>query len=187
MPPAPSSSSRGCRRTTSRTGTRLASRASITFAKTGVSLIFSRTNSPTPTSRNDSRNGTRQPHDRNAASSSTADSNQNTPVAAKNPTEGPTCGNAAYSPRRRFGACSTASSAAPPHSPPSPIPWRNRSRISSNGAHMPSVPYPGSSPTSAVDSPISSNETTSTDFRPTRSPKCPNTTDPIGRAANATA
>src|SRR4051812_43472633 len=187
MAPAPSSSSRGWRRSTSTAGTLPASWASSTRANTGVSLILSRTNSPTPTRRKDSRNGTRQPHERNAASSRPDDSSQKTPVAAKKPTDGPSWGKAAYRPRRLRGACSTASSAAPPHSPPSPMPCRKRSASSSNGAQTPNVPYPGSSPTNAVDSPISSSEATSTDLRPTRSPKCPNTTDPNGRAANATA
>lgn len=38
-----------------------------------------------------------------------------------------------------------------------------------------------------VDNPMVNNDATSIDFRPTRSPKCPNSNDPSGRARKATA
>ena len=38
-----------------------------------------------------------------------------------------------------------------------------------------------------VDRPMSSSETMSTDLRPMRSPKCPNSMEPMGRARKATA
>jgi hypothetical protein len=37
-----------------------------------------------------------------------------------------------------------------------------------------------------VATPITSSDATSVALRPTRSPKCPNSTDPTGRATNAT-
>lgn len=89
MPPAPSRISRGCRLKTSSAGALLASCSFITLANTGVSLIFSRTKRPTATSRKESRNGTRQPHEWNASSSSVVDRIQKMPVAAKKPTDGP--------------------------------------------------------------------------------------------------
>jgi hypothetical protein len=43
----------------------------------------------------------------------------------------------------------------------------------------------GSTPIATVDSPIVSSAATSVVFRPTRSPKCPNRAEPIGRARKA--
>ena len=52
----------------------------------------------------------------------------------KKPIGGPSCGNMPNQARRPCGAFSVASSAAPPHSPPSPTPWPKRSRHRSHGA-----------------------------------------------------
>ena len=46
----------------------------------------------------------------------------------------PACGRLPNSPLRPFGACSTAISTAPPHSPPTAIPCRKRIAISSAAA-----------------------------------------------------
>ena len=52
---------------------------------------------------------------------------------------------------------------------------------------MPIEAYVGSSPIAKVATPIISSETTSIFLRPTRSPKCPNTTPPSGRATKPSA
>ncbi len=46
---------------------------------------------------------------------------------------------------------------------------------------------PGSNPTPIVEKPISSSVIISVCLRPMRSPKCPKTTAPTGRATNAVA
>lgn len=46
--------------------------------------------------------------------------------------------------------------------------------------------YVGTQPTATVAAPVSSSEATSTGRRPCRSPMCPNSTDPSGRATNPT-
>ncbi len=55
------------------------------------------------------------------------------------------------------------------------------------GAAIPIVAYEGRTPIVTVDTPIVSSAATSVVFRPTRSPKWPKSTEPIGRATNATA
>ena len=52
---------------------------------------------------------------------------------------------------------------------------------------MPMVSYVGSRPMATVEIPIVSSEATSVTLRPMRSPKCPNSAEPIGRATNAIA
>lgn len=47
------------------------------------------------------------------------------------------------------------------------------------------VSYVGTQPTATVEAPVSS-ETTRTGRRPRRSPMCPNSTEPSGRATNPT-
>ncbi|SLH24045.1 Uncharacterised protein [Mycobacteroides abscessus subsp. abscessus] len=78
-------------------------------------------------------------------------------------------------------------STAPPHSPPTPNPWISRSTTSNTGAHMPICWEVGSRPTAKVAAPISSSATTSIFLRPIRSPKCPMTMPPSGRATKPTA
>lgn len=46
--------------------------------------------------------------------------------------------------------------------------------------------YVGTKPTATVAAPVSSSEATMTGRRPRRSPMCPNSTDPSGRATNPT-
>ena len=57
--------------------------------------------------------------------------------AYSTPTGNPSCTSDPYSPRRPAGACSTTISTAPPHSPPKPMPWMNRSTTSNSGAQTP--------------------------------------------------
>ena len=144
-----------------------------------------RTYKPTNTSAALARNGSRHPNAKNCASVSHRESNRNTPPERKNPSGAPNCGNMPYQARFPGGAFSIASSTAPPHSPPSPIPCPNRHSASSSGAATPIDRYTGSAPIATVDKPIVESAITSVVFRPTRSPKCPNSADPIGRAKNA--
>ena len=59
-------------------------------------------------------------------------------------------------PRLPGRAFSTASSAAPPHSPPTAIPCRTRSATRTAGAAPPIAAVPGSRPTATLANPISS-------------------------------
>src|SRR6187549_753357 len=102
-----------------------------------------------------------------------------------NPSGAPSWGNMPYQARRPGGAFSIARRTAPPHSPPRPRPWPNRHAASNRGAARPIDAYVGSAPIVTVDRPIVSNAATSVAFRPTRSPKCPNSADPIGLATKA--
>ena len=56
---------------------------------------------------------------------------------------------------------------------------------SRTGANVPMLSYPGTSPISVVEIPITSSDATSVDLRPIRSPKWPNRNEPIGRAIKA--
>src|SRR5262249_16182328 len=133
------------------------------------------------------RNGIRQPKRKNCASVSLSESNKKIPAEQMNPSGAPSCGNIPYHARRPGGAFSIARSTAPPHSPPSPSPSPKRHAASSSGATTPIDAYVGRSPIVTVDRPIVSNAATSVVLRPTRSPKCPNSAEPIGRAKNAIA
>src|ERR671917_1751392 len=66
------------------------------------------------------RNGTRQPQVR-SASPERDDIRAKAPVPSTRPAGTPICGQLALRPRLRSGACSTAMSTAPPHSPPRPM------------------------------------------------------------------
>ena len=79
------------------------------------------------------RNGTRQPHDSMSASGSAATAAIATDDRIR-PAPTPVCGRLPNSPLRPFGACSTAISTAPPHSPPTAIPCRKRIAIKSAAA-----------------------------------------------------
>jgi hypothetical protein len=110
---------------------------SLTLWNAGDSYSRSRTNSPTAIRTALSRNGTRQPQDRNASSEVTSWTIRNTTVDRNRPAGTPICGQLPKKPRRPFGACSTDMSTAPPHSPPTPMPWAMRSTTSRIGAQMP--------------------------------------------------
>jgi hypothetical protein len=105
--------------------------------KAGVSAIFRRTYKPSATSTALTRNGTRQPQLRNCASLNDKASAKNRPLDARKPIDGPSCGNMPNQPRLPAGAFSVASSAAPPHSPPSPMPWPKRNTHKRIGARLP--------------------------------------------------
>jgi len=81
----------------------------------------------------------RQPKAKNRSSLSHRESARNTPPDKMNPIGAPSCGNMPYQARLPGGAFSTASSTAPPHSPPRPNPWPKRHSASSSGAATPMV------------------------------------------------
>ena len=97
------------------------------------------------------------------------------------------CAKLPRNPRRSAGAYSTASSTAPPYSPPTPMPCSTRSVTSSTGAHQPIASYDGSRPIAAVPTPMITSVSSSIFLRPTRSPKWPKMKPPTGRARNPTA
>ena len=105
----------------------------------GVSLIFSRTHKPSPTRIALARNGIRHPHAAKSASLNVAPISRNNPFAAINPMGAPNWGTIPKRARHPGGAYSTASNAAPPHSPPNPNPWPKRKIHSSNGAIQPAI------------------------------------------------
>ena len=109
----------------------------LSRANAGVSSTRRRTNSPTAISTTRDRNGTRQPHARNVALGQRADSSANTPVDSSSPAGTPICGQRRGARAVRRPECSTAISTAPPHSPPTPKPWTNRSSTSRIGAQTP--------------------------------------------------
>ncbi len=109
------------------------------------------------------------------------------PVPKANPSAKPICGIAPKRPRRSSGPCSTASSTAPAHSPPSANPCRMRSVSSSTGAQAPICAAVGRTPINAVATPMISIVNARLRLRPIRSPMCPNTSPPIGRMTNPTA
>ncbi len=103
-----------------------------------ISRMRSRTKRPTPISTTEIRNGTRHPQARNALSSRTevdrGEHHRSRAGARPAPPSGAT---SRGDPGCRPPECSTASSTAPPHSPPTPMPWRNRSTTSRTGAQLP--------------------------------------------------
>src|ERR1022692_751568 len=133
------------------------------------------------------RNGTRQPQLKNWASLRLCVNSTKTTVEHKNPSGAPSCGKQPYQASLPGGAFSVASSTAPPHSPPSPIPWPSRQTASKTPASTPIEEYVGSAPIKIVEMPIVNNAVTSVALRPTRSPKWPNSAEPIGLAKNANA
>ena len=152
----------------------------------GLSASDDRSHRPASAGTAAAQNGTRQPHCANCASESPVDSASVTPLASTKPIAGPSCGMLDHKARRPAGACSTVSSTAPPHSPPSPSPCRNRSSRSSTGAATPIEAYEGTQPTAIVEALVSSSEAMSTGRRPRRSPRCPNSTEPSGLATKPT-
>ena len=79
------------------------------------------------------RKQARQPQARNASSGSSPAS-ENAPAASTSPPGTPMWAKLPKKPRRSAGAYSTASSTAPPYSPPTPMPWSTRSTTSAIGA-----------------------------------------------------
>jgi hypothetical protein len=133
------------------------------------------------------RNGTRHAHALKVASDVSARTSANTVVESARPAGTPICGHEPKKPRLFLGACSTAISTAPPHSPPTPMPCTKRRVTSRIGAITPIDANVGRQPIRNVAVPMISRASTSIDLRPTRSPKWPNTMPPSGRAAKPTA
>ena len=152
---------------------------STSSLKAGGSAILSRMNSPTATSTMLARNGNRQPRDERLVEQ--PEHLVTAPVESSRPIGTPSCGHEEYQPRRSSGACSTQSSTAPPHSPPRPMPCSIRSSTRSRGAATPIESYVGSRPIAKVDRPMIIIVTTSIGLRPSRSPRWPKRTPPIGR------
>ena len=163
-------------------GRLLRARSPTSREKTGLSASDSRTTRPMATNTMLNRNGSRHPHASNCAGEVNVVTARNSSCARISPAGTPTCENEPYAPRLAGGACSTAISAAPPHSPPADTPWSNRSTTSRTGAATPIWSYVGSRPTPTVAAPITRSDATSIALRPTRSPKWPHSTPPNGRA-----
>jgi hypothetical protein len=80
-------------------------------------------------------------------------------VASSMPAAEPIWVNDPKSPRLRTGACSTDSSAEPPHSAPADRPWMMRRTTSETAAHQPMAAKFGTSPMSVDAVPMDSRET----------------------------
>ena len=135
-------------------------------------MSFRRTHKPTTTRAAESRKGTRHPHDMNCCSLSCRLRITNSTFERMKPSGAPSCGKVPYSARLPGGAFSVASSAAPDHSPPRPMPWQKRSSTRIEGAMIskPGVEAVGSTPIRKVAMPITSRLATRVVLRPMRSP-----------------
>ena len=173
-------------RNSSLTGIAETSLASCTFSNAGVSMTLSRIQAPMARSTTLSRKQARQPQARKASSGSWL-AIANAPEARNRPPGTPMCAKLPKKPRRSAGANSTASSTAPPYSPPTPMPWRIRSTTSRIGAQTPIWSYDGSRPIAAVPTPMITSVQISIVLRPIRSPKWPKMKPPSGRARKPTA
>lgn len=91
---------------------------------------------------------------------------------------------AVYRPRCLGSTYSATSVIAPVSSAPAPKSWTRRSSISSPMAQASAV---GSSPMPTVAMPIRMMDSSMAGRRPKRSPRCPMTTPPSGRARKPTA
>jgi hypothetical protein len=150
-------------------------------------MILSRITKPTITRTALARNGTRQPQLSNVDADIEPSTSLNTSVESSRPAGTPICGHEPKKPRRPLGAYSVDISTAPPHSPPTPMPCAKRRTTSRTGASTPIALWVGRQPIRNVATPMISRDSTSIDLRPTRSPKCPKTMPPSGRAAKPTA
>ena len=103
----------------------------------GVSTSCRRMYKPTATSTVLARNGARHPQLNNCASDRLLLINRNAPMEKTRPKGAPNCGNIPYQPCLPGGAFSVASSTAPPHSPPKPIPCPTRHSARSTAAYTP--------------------------------------------------
>ena len=134
-----------------------------------------------------SKKGTRHPHAKKAALCPAPSrlTSKKERLLNRKPSAAPTAPDEPMSPLRPGGALSVESTTAPACSPPNANPWTSRNASTSAGAAKPIRSAPGTSPTAAVATPISSNVTTRMRLRPIRSPKCPKTAAPVGRATKA--
>ncbi|BBX72502.1 hypothetical protein MSHI_04080 [Mycobacterium shinjukuense] len=135
------------------------------------------------------RNGMRHPHCMNAGlfSPMVWFTPRKVRLVSKTATPPPTRVNMPYRPRWRAGADSALSNADPAHSPPTPSPCSNRRATRISGAAAPMAAVLGTRPTATVDTAMISSVATRVFFRPSRSPKCPNTAAPTGRDRKAVA
>ena len=105
--------------------------------KIGASVSFRRTYKPIATKITENKNGIRHAHSAIASCPKIAVMPKNTPFANSKPSGAPNCGKVPYQPRLPSGAFSTATNAAPPHSPPKPIPCPIRHKQSKIVAQIP--------------------------------------------------
>ena len=136
---------------------------------------------PTPSRTKDSRNGTRQPQARNCSLGRAANAPM-TRVPSTAPVGAPALTNEAAKPRLPDSECSSAMRAAPPHSPPTAMPWQTRRNTSITAPQAPATAAPGTSPIRVEAMPMTSIETISMFLRPSLSPKWPKMMPPRGRA-----
>ncbi len=136
---------------------------------------------PTPSSTKDSRNGTRQPQVRNCPFGR-AEKAPITRVPSTAPVGAPALTKDAAKPRLPDSECSSAISAAPPHSPPTAMPWKTRRITSMTAPQGPATEASGTSPISVEAMPMTSIETISMSLRPSLSPKWPKMMPPSGLA-----
>ncbi len=137
---------------------------------------------PTTATATLSQNGTRQPHDSSWSSGSWA-TGMKTRVAMSWPPWVPLSVKLVKKPRRSGGACSRLIEPALACSPAAETPWRTRHSTSRTGASVPTWARVGRQPIRNVDRPISISVNTMIFLRPSRSPTCPRTSAPSGRAA----
>jgi hypothetical protein len=136
---------------------------------------------PTISRTKESRNGTRQPHARKA-SCGRAEKAPITTVPSTEPVGAPALTKDAANPRLLGSECSRAISAAPPHSPPTAMPWQTLNSTRITAPQGPMTLAPGIRPINVDAIPIMAIETMSMPFRPILSPKWPKITPPKGRA-----
>ena len=149
-----------------------------------VSARPRRMNTPTPTRRALARNGTRQPHARNAADPPLPTTRGTPRSTAQSQSAGRV--------RRRCRRGHVVRRVRARRTSARLRPTRRRGQIpaaaaarSAGGAQTPIASSPAAGRCQALK-PISISDHTSIDFRPMRSPKCPMTIPPIGRAMNPT-
>ena len=172
---------RTCKRGTLRS-VGLAFSAAAAAANSGDSLTFARITRPTISRTKESRNGMRQPHERNCSWVRTADAVPSAKVPSAAPVGAPALVKEAANPRFLESECSSAMRAAPPHSPPTAIPWQMRSMIRITAPMLPIISALGTRPMHVDATPMMSMDNTSIFLRPRRSPKCPKIAPPSGLA-----
>ena len=103
----------------------------------GASASFNRTYNPITTKIQEERNGILHAQSVIAADPKISVISKKAPLASNNPSGAPNCGKVPYQPRFPSGAFSIATNAAPPHSPPKPIPCPIRHKQSKSVAQIP--------------------------------------------------
>lgn len=134
--PAPSRTIFQCLPSTSAIGSFTVRFCASTRFMSSDSSSFRRITMPTMTSTAESRNGARQPQ-RMKSEAGRALRAKNARVASRLPVGEPCWAKAAYRMPLPLGALSLAIRIAPPHSPPTAMPWTIRSATREIGAQMP--------------------------------------------------